>query len=57
MMLSEPSHFIFPFASEGRFTYFSGLYTAALPLVPAALCAYRIVRQSRDARQPTGSLK
>ena len=53
MMLSELSHFVFPFASEGSFTYFSGLYTAALPLVPAAVCAYRIVKQSRDS-SPAG---
>lgn len=47
MTVSELSHFLFPFFSEGRFTYFSGLYTAALPLIPAAVCAYRMVTLSR----------
>lgn len=47
MTVSELSHFVFPFVSAGRFTYFSGLYTAALPLIPAAICIYRIVRLSR----------
>ena len=36
MMLAELSHFIFPFMEDGTFHYFPGMWTAALPLLPAA---------------------
>lgn len=35
MIIAELSHFIFPFMEDGTFHYVSGMYTAALPLIPA----------------------
>ena len=35
MIIAELSHFIFPFIEDGTFHYVSGMYTAALPLIPA----------------------
>ena len=35
MTIAELSHFIFPFIIDGTFHYESGMYTAALPLIPA----------------------
>ena len=36
MAFAELSHFVFPFLEDGTFHYVSGMYTAALPLIPAA---------------------
>ncbi len=47
MTISELAHVVFPFVAYGHFTYFSGLYTAILPLVPALVCAVRLVQDSR----------
>ena len=52
MTVSELAHFVFPFVAEGRLTYFSGLYTAALPLIPAWVLAVRLVRDARRASVP-----
>lgn len=35
MVLAELSHYIFPFLEDGTFHYVSGMYTAAIPLIPA----------------------
>lgn len=35
MILAELSHFVFPFVIDGTFHYESGMWTAALPLIPA----------------------
>lgn len=35
MLLAELTHFMFPFIEDGTFHYFPGMYTAALPLIPA----------------------
>lgn len=47
MTVSELAHFVFPIAAYGEFRYFSGLYTAILPLIPAAWCVWRLVQQGR----------
>jgi hypothetical protein len=54
MTISELAHFVFPIASGG-FGYFPGLYTAALPLVPAAVGIRRLLADvsARKARQAT----
>ncbi len=36
MTMAELAHYIFPFMEYGTFHYVSGMYTAALPLIPAA---------------------
>ena len=36
MTIAELSHFVFRFVIDGTFHYESGMYTAALPLIPAA---------------------
>ncbi len=36
MLIAELTHFIFPFLIDGTFHYESGMYTAAIPLIPAA---------------------
>lgn len=33
---NELTHFVFPFLIDGTFHYESGMYAAALPLIPAA---------------------
>lgn len=47
MTVSELVHFVFPFMAYGEFGYFSGLYTAALPLIPAWVVAVRLIRAGR----------
>jgi hypothetical protein len=47
MTISELAHFVFPFAAYGRFQYFPGMYTAALPLIPAWIGVYRLIQESR----------
>lgn len=53
MTVSELAHFVFPLVAYGEFRYFSGLYTALLPLVPAAWCAYRLVQQGHRRQSQT----
>ena len=40
MTMAELAHFIFPFLEDGTFHYVSGMYTAALPLIPAVYALY-----------------
>lgn len=47
MTVSELAHFVFPFVAYGEFGYFSGLYTAALPLIPAWVVAVQLIRAER----------
>jgi hypothetical protein len=57
MMLAELSHFIFPLMEDGTFHYFPGMWTAALPLLPAAwglVVMLREVRKHRAHSQPDG---
>lgn len=54
MTVTELAHFVFPFIAEGRVTYSPGLYTALLPLIPALVCAHRLVRESRMPEITTG---
>lgn len=42
------------FGTTGRY-YFSGMYTAVLPMIPGVYAIYRIVKASRDARSAHGS--
>lgn len=48
MTVSELAHFVFPFLGNQPVGYFSGLYTAALPLIPAWFVAIRLYRDSRE---------
>ncbi len=41
-----PNYF---FGTTGRY-YFSGLYTAVLPMIPGVFAIYRVVKASRDAQ-------
>ena len=50
MLFAELSHFIFPFMEDGTFHYVSGMYTAALPLLPAGYGLYITLREIRNAR-------
>ena len=36
MLIAELAHFVFPFVIDGTFHYESGMYTVAIPLIPAA---------------------
>ena len=45
MTMAELSHFIFPFMEDGTFHYVSGMYTAALPLIPAGYALYIVLRE------------
>lgn len=47
MTVSELAHFVFPLAAGRPLTYFPGLYTAALPLIPAWIVAYRLYCEGR----------
>lgn len=50
MIFSELAHFVFPFMKEGRFTYFSGMYTAILPLIPAFYAMRMIIKDTRSRK-------
>lgn len=54
MTVSELAHFVFPIVAGPPLAYFPGLYTAALPLIPAWVVAVRLVRPSRPPRPPGG---
>ncbi len=45
MLLAELTHFAFPFVEDGTFHYFSGMYTAILPLIPAYVGFRRLLRK------------
>ena len=45
MTIAELAHFIFPFVLVGHFQYESGMYTAALPLIPAFYGLYVMARE------------
>lgn len=49
MTIAELAHFIFPFVIDGTFHYVSGMYTAALPLIPAFYGLYIMFREIRVA--------
>ena len=47
MTMAELSHYIFPFMEDGTFHYVPGMYTAALPLIPAGYALYVTLREIR----------
>lgn len=47
MLLAELTHYAFPFVEDGTFHYFSGMYTAFLPLIPAYVGFRRMWRTIR----------
>lgn len=49
MILGELAHFVFSFLEDGTFHYVSGMYTAAIPLFPAAYGLYITLREIRNA--------
>ena len=51
MTIAELSHFVFPFLEDGTFHYVSGMYTAALPLIPAGYGLYIVLKEIRNIRQ------
>lgn len=50
MTMAELSHYIFPFIEDGTFHYVSGMYTAALPLIPAGYALYVTLREIKLER-------
>lgn len=50
MTIAELAHFVFPFVLDGTFHYESGMYTAALPLIPAYFGLYIMFREIRQVR-------
>lgn len=51
MMFAELSHFVFPFLEDGTFHYVSGMYTAAIPLLPAGYGFYVTLSEIKIVRQ------
>jgi len=51
MTVAELSHYVFPFLEDGTFRYVSGMYTAALPLLPAGYGLFITTREIRKIRQ------
>jgi hypothetical protein len=52
MMLGEPAHLlVFPFMEGGRYHYFPGMWSALLPMAPAAYGIWRMLADDRAARQ------
>lgn len=45
MTMAELAHYVFPFMEDGTFHYVSGMYTAALPLIPAAYVLFITLRE------------
>lgn len=45
MTMAELAHYIFPFLEDGTFHYVSGMYTAALPLIPATYTLLIVLRE------------
>jgi len=54
MTVAELAHFVFPFMVDGTFHYESGMYTAALPLIPAF---YGLYVMSREIRKPVPTVR
>ena len=50
MVIAELAHFVFPFVIDGTFHYESGMYTAALPLIPAFYGLHVMLREIRAQR-------
>ena len=50
MTVAELAHFVFPFLEDGTFHYVSGMYTAALPLIPAAYGLYITMHEIKRTR-------
>jgi hypothetical protein len=50
MTIAELAHFVFPFMIDGTFHYQSGMYTAALPLIPAYYGLYVMMKEIRAVR-------
>lgn len=53
MMIAELTHFIFPFLIDGTFHYESGMYTAALPLIPAAYGFRQMLLMMQESKWST----
>jgi len=51
MTIAELSHYVFPFLEDGTFHYVSGMYTAALPLLPAGYGLFVTMRELRRIRR------
>jgi len=51
MTMAELAHFVFPFLEDGTFHYVSGMYTAALPLVPAGYGMYVTIKEIQRIQQ------
>ena len=51
MMLGEPAHLlVFPFLEGGRYHYFPGMWSALLPMAPAAYGIWRMLTDDRAVR-------
>jgi hypothetical protein len=50
MIVAALAHFVFPSMEDGTFHYVSGMYTAALPLLPAGYGVYITLREIRKTR-------
>ncbi|MEE8257073.1 MAG: hypothetical protein V3R60_04220 [Acidobacteriota bacterium] len=50
MIFAELTHFVFPIVEGGPYHYFSGMWTALLPLIPAAFGMRRLIVDSRDSK-------
>ena len=50
MGFGEATHFLFPLRVEGPYRYFSGMWTAILPSIPAWVGMYRLVADSRSRK-------
>ena len=52
MMLGEPTHMlVFPFMEGGRYHYFPGMWSALLPMAPAAYGIWRTLTDDRVVRR------
>lgn len=56
MCMAELSHYIFPFLEDGTFHYVSGMYTAALPLIPAGYGLYVTFREIKLSKNKPATL-
>jgi len=54
LTMAELSHYIFPFLEDGTFHYVSGMYTAALPLIPAGYSLYVTLHEIKIERSGIG---
>ena len=51
MCIAELAHYIFPFLEDGTFHYVSGMYTAALPLIPAGYGLYITLNEIKRSKE------